>query len=110
MNITFKTRFELFPTYHQHQDVETGIKQDKGTFSFTKLPVRSPAGIRLLGQCALIFWPNFVRWTAEWLSVQVLKAKDRFKQVLPQARTQVRVAASARFCRKTFQRKLERND
>jgi hypothetical protein len=37
-----------FPTYHQRQDVEAGIKQGKGTFSFTKLRVRSPAGIRLL--------------------------------------------------------------
>jgi hypothetical protein len=50
---------DLFPTYHERQDVEAGIKQGKGTFSFTKLRVRSPAGIRLLGQFALVFWPNF---------------------------------------------------
>ena len=46
---------DLFPTYHQRQDVEAGIKQGKGTFSFTKLRVRSPAGIALLGQFALFF-------------------------------------------------------
>ncbi len=40
---------DLFPTYHERQDVEAGIKQGKGTFGFTKLHVRSPAGIRLLG-------------------------------------------------------------
>lgn len=34
---------DLFPTYHQRQDVEAGIKQGKGTFGFTKLHVRSPA-------------------------------------------------------------------
>jgi len=38
---------DLFPTYHQRQDVEAGIKQGKGTFNFTKLRVRSPAGAQL---------------------------------------------------------------
>jgi hypothetical protein len=82
---------ELFPTYHQRQDVEAGIKQGKGTFSFTKLHVRSPAGIRLLGQFALLFWPNFVHWAADWLAERV---SDRFAPVLAQVRTQVRVAAN----------------
>lgn len=82
---------ELFPTYHQRQDIEAGIKQGKGTFSFTKLHVRSPAGIRLLGQFALLFWPNFVHWAADWLAE---RAADRFVPVLDQVRTQVRVAAN----------------
>lgn len=82
---------ELFPTYHQRQDVEAGIKQGKGTFSFTKLHVRSPAGIRLLGQFALLFWPNFVHWAADWLTERV---SDRFAPVLSQVRTQVRIAAN----------------
>lgn len=82
---------ELFPTYHQRQDVEAGIKQGKGTFSFTKLHVRSPAGIRLLGQFALFFWPNFVHWAADWLTERV---PDRFVPVLAQVRTQVRIAAN----------------
>ncbi|MCL4304196.1 MAG: hypothetical protein KJ077_51410 [Anaerolineae bacterium] len=81
----------LFPTYHQRQDVEAGIKQGKGTFSFTKLHVRSPAGIRLLGQFALFFWPNFVHWAADWLAERL---SDRFVQVLSLVRTQVRVAAN----------------
>jgi hypothetical protein len=85
---------ELFPTYHQRQDVEAGIKQGKGTFSFTKLHVRSPAGIRLLGQFALVFWPNFVRWAADWLTDQIGDDTERFTQVLRQVRTQVRVAAN----------------
>ena len=85
---------DLFPTYHERQDVEAGIKQGKGTFSFTKLRVRSPAGIRLLGQFALVFWPNFVRWAADWLAVQVRGEQDRFAQVLQEVRTQVRVAAN----------------
>ena len=85
---------ELFPTYHQRQDVEAGIKQGKGTFSFTKLHVRSPAGIRLLGQFALLFWPNFVRWSADWLSDQIRGDTKRFTKVLHQVRTQVRVAAN----------------
>ena len=85
---------DLFPTYHQRQDVEAGIKQGKGTFSFTKLRVRSPAGIRLLGQFALVFWPNFVRWAADWLSHQVRDENGRFAQALQQVRTQVRVAAN----------------
>lgn len=82
---------ELFPTYHQRQDVEAGIKQGKGTFSFTKLHVRSPAGIRLLGQFALLFWPNFVHWAADWLAE---RTSGRFVPVLGQVRTQVRVAAN----------------
>jgi hypothetical protein len=85
---------DLFPTYHQRQDVEAGIKQGKGTFSFTKLHVRSPAGIRLLGQFALVFWPNFVRWAADWLADQIRDDTARFTQVLRQVRTQVRVAAN----------------
>lgn len=85
---------DLFPTYHERQDVEAGIKQGKGTFSFTKLRVRSPAGIRLLGQFALVFWPNFVRWAADWLALQVRGEQERFAQVLQEVRTQVRVAAN----------------
>ena len=82
---------DLFPTYHERQDVEAGIKQGKGTFGFTKLHVRSPAGIRLLGQFALAFWPNFVRWAADWLAAQ---APSRFAQVLRRVHTQVRIAAN----------------
>jgi hypothetical protein len=84
----------LFPTYHQRQDVEAGIKQAKGTFSFTKLRVRSPAGIRILTQFALVFWPNFVRWAADWLANQVCNEEDQFLPVLQQVRTQVRIAAN----------------
>lgn len=81
---------ELFPTYHQRQDVEAGIKQGKSTFSFTKLRVRSPSGIRLLGQFALLFWPNFVHWAAAWLADRI----DEGTSLLRQVRTQVRVAAN----------------
>lgn len=70
---------DLFPTYHQRQDVEAGIKQGKGTFSFTKLRLRSPAGIALLGQFALFFWPNFVRWATDWLVDQVHCGADRLE-------------------------------
>jgi hypothetical protein len=84
---------ELFPTYHQRQDVEAGIKQGKGTFSFTKLHVRSPAGIRLLGQFALVFWPNFVRWAADWMADLITDEIGRFSRVLQQVTSQVRVAA-----------------
>jgi hypothetical protein len=85
---------DLFPTYHQRQDVEAGIKQGKGTFSFTKLRVRSAAGIRLLGQFALFFWPNFVHWASVWLAGQVQDDAGRFEQVLREVRTQVRIAAN----------------
>jgi hypothetical protein len=84
---------DLFPTYHQRQDVEAGIKQGKGTFSFTNLHVRSPAGIRFLGQFALVFWPNFVRWAADWLANQIRGQNESFARVLQQVRTQVRIAA-----------------
>ena len=80
----------LFPTYHQRQDVEAGIKQGKSTFSYTKLRVRSPAGIRLLGQFALFFWPNFVHWASDWLAERM----DERTQLLCQVRAQVRVAAN----------------
>ena len=85
---------DLFPTYHQRQDVEAGIKQGKGTFNFTKLRVRSAAGIRLLGQFALFFWPNFVQWASGWLAAQVQDDNGCFEQVLQEVRTQVRVAAN----------------
>ena len=85
---------DLFPTYHERQDVEAGIKQGKGPFSFTKLHVRSPAGIRLLGQFALVFWPNFVQWAADWLSDQVQAETGNLARLLQQVSTQVRVAAN----------------
>ena len=85
---------DLFPTYHQRQDVEAGIKQGKSTFSFTKLRVRSPAGIALLGQFALCFWPNFVRWATDWLVDQVHSGADRLEPFWPRIHTQVRVAAN----------------
>jgi len=85
---------DLFPTYHQRQDVEAGIKQGKGTFSFTKLRVRSPAGLVLLGQFALFFWPNFVRWATDWLVDQVHSGADRLDPLWARVRTQVRVAAN----------------
>ena len=84
----------LFPTYHQRQDVEAAIKQGKGTFSLTKLRVRSAAGIRLLAQFALVFWPNFVRWAADWLIDHIHGDTRRFLPVLQQLRPQVRVAAN----------------
>jgi len=85
---------DLFPTYHERQDVEAGIKQGKGTFSFTKLRVRSPAGIRLLGQFALVLWPNLVHWAADWIADQVRGERGRFDRVLREVRTQVRTAAN----------------
>lgn len=84
----------LFPTYHQRQDVEAGIKQGKGVFSFTKLRVRSPAGIRLLGQFALVFWPNFVRWATHWLADQMIDQRESFRLLSQRIRAQVRVAAN----------------
>jgi hypothetical protein len=83
----------LFPTYHHRQDIEAGIKQGKGTFGLTKLRVRSAAGIRLLEQFALVFWPNFIRWAATWLMNQVHDDSQRFINLLQQIRPQVRVAA-----------------
>lgn len=85
---------DLFPTYHHRQDVEAGIKQAKGTFSFTKLRVRSPAGIALLGQFALFFWPNFVHWATDWLVDQVHSGADRMDPLWGRVRTQVRTAAN----------------
>jgi hypothetical protein len=85
---------DLFPTYHQRQDVEAGIKQAKGTFSFTQLRVRSPAGLALLGQFSLFFWPNFVHWAAEWLVDQVHSGADRLEPLWQRVHTQVRVAAN----------------
>jgi hypothetical protein len=85
---------DLFPTYHQRQDVEAGIKQGKGTFSFTKLRVRSSTGLALLGQFALFFWPNFVHWAADWLVDQVHSGADRLEPLWPRLHTQVRVAAN----------------
>ncbi len=84
---------DLFMTYQQRQDVEAGIKQGKSVFSFTKLRLRSAAGIALLGQFALFFWPNFVHWAAEWLAHQVQQPADPFAQLLQHVRTQVRIAA-----------------
>lgn len=85
---------ELFPTYHQRQDIEAGIKQGKSTFSFTKLRVRSPAGLALLGQFALFFWPNFVQWSADWLMNQIRSSSDRFEPLWHRIHTQVRIAAN----------------
>lgn len=83
----------LFPTYHQRQDIEAGIKQGKGTFGLIKLRVRSAAGLRLLEQFALVFWPNFIPWAAAWLMNQVHDDRQRFIHLLQQVRPQVRVAA-----------------
>jgi hypothetical protein len=85
---------ELFPTYHERQDVEAAVRQGKGTFGYTKLHVRSPAGIRLLGQFALFFWPNFVQWAAEWLHDQITADTNSPASFLCHVSTQVRVAAN----------------
>jgi hypothetical protein len=74
--------------------VEAGIRQGKGPFGYTKLHVRSPAGIRLLGQFALFFWPNFVHWSAEWLYDQITADTDTLASILRHVATQVRVAAN----------------
>lgn len=84
---------DLFPTYHQRQDIEAGIKQGKGTFGLTKLRVRSTAGLRLLEQFALVFWPNFIPWAATWLMNQIHDDRQQFRPLLQQLRPQVRVAA-----------------
>ena len=84
----------LFPTYHQRQDVEAGIKQGKKAFSLSKLRVRSAAGIRLLEQVALLFWPNFVSWAAQWVMDPLHDDTRRFTSVLQQMRPQLRVAAN----------------
>lgn len=84
----------LFPAYHQRQDIEAGFKQGKSAFSLTKLRLRSAAGIRLLEQFALLFWPNFVPWAAQWLAGQLHDDTGRFTAVLQQMRPQVRVAAN----------------
>jgi hypothetical protein len=85
---------ELFPTYHERQDVEAAVRQGKGTFGYTKLHVRSPAGIRLLGQFALFFWPNFVQWAAVWLHDQITADTNSPASLLRHVSTQVRVAAN----------------
>jgi hypothetical protein len=85
---------ELFPTYHQRQDVEAAIKQGKSTFGLTKLRLRSAAAIRLLAQFALVFWPNFVHWAAVWVSAQLHDEPGHLQRLLPQLRPQVRIAAN----------------
>ena len=85
---------DLFPTYHQRQDVEAGIKQGKSTFSFTKLRVRSPAGLVLLAQFSLFFWPNFVHWAADWLADHVQSGHARLDPLWARVHTQVRIAAN----------------
>jgi hypothetical protein len=85
---------ELFPTYHHRQDVEAAIKQGKSTFGLTKLRLRSAAGIRLLAQFALVFWPNFVHWAADWLSYHLHDEAGHLRRLLSQVRPQVRIAAN----------------
>jgi hypothetical protein len=72
---------DIFPAYHQGRDAEAGIKQGKGTSSFTKLRVRSAAGVRLLRQLALFFWLNFVHWASDWLPGRVQDDNGRVAQV-----------------------------
>jgi hypothetical protein len=82
-------------THQRHaKRIEAGIKQGKGTFSFTKLRGRSPAGLALLGQFALFFWPNFVHWGADWLADQAHSSADRLEPLWQRVHTQVRVAAN----------------
>ena len=85
---------ELFLTYHQRQDVEAAIKQGKSTFGLTQLRLRSAAGIRLLAQFALVFWPNFVHWAADWLAPHLHDETGHLCRLLPRVRPQVRVAAN----------------
>lgn len=63
-------------------------------YKLSTLRVRSPAGIRLLGQFALVLWPNLVHWAADWIADQVQGERERFDRVLREVRTQVRTAAN----------------
>lgn len=58
-----------FHMYNARQIVEAGIKEGKNVFTMHHLKVRSQAGLMLQEQFAA-FAANFVRWAAQWLSVQ----------------------------------------
>ena len=84
---------EVFPTYHQRQHVEAGVKQGKSVFGGRGVRIRSAAGLELLNQFAFVFWPNFVHWATDWLRTRVQSGAEQLEPVLRTVKTQVRVAA-----------------
>jgi hypothetical protein len=84
---------EVFPTYHQRQHVEAGVKQGKSVFGGRGVRIRSAAGLELLNQFAFVFWPNFVHWATDWLRPKVQSWNKQFEATLKTVKTQVRVAA-----------------
>lgn len=84
---------KVFPTYHQRQGVEAGVKQGKGVFGGRGVRIRSAAGLELLNQLAFVFWPNFVHWATDWLCPKVQNGNRQFAAALRTVKTQVRVAA-----------------
>ena len=84
---------EVFPTYHQRQHAEAGIKQGKSVFGGRGVRIRSAAGLELLNQFAFVFWPNFVHWATDWLRPRVQNGNKPFEATLQTVKTQVRVAA-----------------
>jgi hypothetical protein len=84
---------EVFPTYHQRQHAEAGVKQGKSVFGGRGVRIRSAAGLELLNQFAFVFWPNFVHWATDWLRPRVQNGNKPFEATLQTVKTQVRVAA-----------------
>ena len=84
---------DVFPTYHQRQQVEAGIKQGKSVFGGRGVRIRSAAGLELLNQFAFVFWPDFVHWATDWLRTRIQSGAEQLEPVLRTVKTQVRVAA-----------------
>jgi len=84
---------EVFPTYHQRQHAEAGVKPGKSVFGGRGVRIRSAAGLELLNQFAFVFWPNFVHWATDWLRPKVQNGNRQFEATLETVKTQVRVAA-----------------
>lgn len=84
---------DVFPTYHQRQHIEAGVKQGHSVFGGRGVRIRSAAGLELLNQFAFVFWPNFVHWATDWLRPRVQSGAQQMEPVLRTVKTQVRVAA-----------------
>lgn len=84
-----------FGAYNARQTIEAGIKEEKAVFTLKHHLVRSPYGMQIQEQFAL-FGANFVRWAAEWVKDHLRQANHRFRCVLDQVKTLVRIVSHAR--------------
>ena len=75
-----------FQQYNKRQTIEAGIKETKGVFTLKRHLVRSPFGMQIQEQFALLA-ANLTRWAADWVKQQLVQSNSNFDNALGKVKT-----------------------